>query len=112
MDRDRDTSGRTARGLRRPERSGLGHRARSKHHCNRLQEQNRAFLLAFLLGGFGAHKFYLGHVGLGILYIVLTLTLIGILFTGPAALIESIIYVTKSDEDFERIYVQERKAWF
>ena len=71
-----------------------------------------AFLLAFLLGGFGAHKFYLGHVGLGILYIVLTLTLIGILFTGPAALIESIIYVTKSDEDFERIYVQERKAWF
>ena len=71
-----------------------------------------AFLLAFLLGGLGAHKFYLGHVGLGILYIVLTLTLIGILFTGPAALIESIIYVTKSDEDFERIYVQERKAWF
>ena len=71
-----------------------------------------AFLLAFLLGGFGAHKFYLGHVGLGILYIVLTLTLIGILFTGPVALIESIIYLTKSDEDFERIYVQERKALF
>ena len=33
-------------------------------------------------------------------------------FTGPVALIESIIYVTKSDEDFERIYVQERKALF
>ena len=33
-----------------------------------------AWLLWFFLAGFGAHRFYFGHTGMGILYIVLTLT--------------------------------------
>ena len=72
-----------------------------------------AALLAFFLGGLGAHKFYLGHTGLGIVFIILTFTIIGaIFFTGPVAFIEFIIYLTKTDEEFERIYVQGRKALF
>ena len=71
-----------------------------------------AGLLAFFLGGLGGHKFYLGHTGLGILYIVLTFTIIGAFFTAPVSLIESLIYLTKSDEDFDRIYVEQRRAWF
>ena len=31
-------------------------------------------LLAFFLGGFGAHRFYLGEIGLGVLYLVLCWT--------------------------------------
>ena len=72
-----------------------------------------AGMFAFFLGGFGGHKFYLGHPGLGILYIGLSITLVGgLFFTAPVSLIEAILYWTKSDEEFERVYVQERKAWF
>ncbi len=35
-----------------------------------------AILLAFFLGSFGAHRFYLGEVGLGVLYIAFCWTLI------------------------------------
>ena len=72
-----------------------------------------AAAFAFFLGGFGGHKFYLGHPGLGILYIGRSITIVGaIFFTAPASIIETILYLTKSDEEFERVYVQERKAWF
>ena len=72
-----------------------------------------AALLAWFLGAFGAHKFYLGHTGLGIAWIFITCTIIGAIFwTWPVSFIEFIIYLTKSDEDFDRIYVQGRKALF
>ena len=71
-----------------------------------------AALLALFLGGLGIHKFYLGYAGVGIIYLVLTLTLIGALISGPLALIDFIIYLTKSDQDFDRIYVKGRRSWF
>ena len=45
-------------------------------------------LLALFLGTFGLHHFYLRRTGLGILYIVLTCTLVGAAFTGIASFIE------------------------
>jgi TM2 domain-containing protein len=41
-------------------------------------QKNRtaAFLFTFFLGGFGAHRSYLGHIGLGVLYAVLFWTFI------------------------------------
>ena len=59
-----------------------------------------AILLAFFLGGFGVHKFYLGRVGQGILYLIFFWTFI------PAviAFIEFIIYLTMSDEAFAEKY--------
>lgn len=41
------------------------------------KKQSTAFLLAFFLGGLGGHRFYLGNIGLGILYLC-TLGLLGI----------------------------------
>jgi TM2 domain-containing membrane protein YozV len=35
-----------------------------------------AVLLAFFLGGFGAHHFYMGNTGIGILYVLLFWTFI------------------------------------
>ena len=40
------------------------------------------------------------------------LLLIGPLITGVISLIEGIIYLTKSDEDFYRLYVLGKKEWF
>lgn len=59
-----------------------------------------AALLAFFLGGFGVHKFYLGQVGLGILYLVFFWTFIPAII----AFIEFIIYLTMSDEAFNQKY--------
>jgi|CZCB01.1.fsa_nt_gi TM2 domain-containing membrane protein YozV len=80
-----------------------------------------AGLLAIFLGGLGIHKFYLGFTGPGLVYLLINT--IGFFITwallfipnailGIFALIEGIIYLTKSDEEFERLYVIERRQWF
>lgn len=55
-----------------------------------------AGLFALLLGGLGAHKFYLGRTGMGVLYLLFFWTFI------PAivSLIEGIIYLTMDDHAF------------
>lgn len=55
-----------------------------------------AGVLALLLGGIGVHKFYLGKVWPGIIYLVLVWTYV------PAivALVEGIIYLTQDDNKF------------
>lgn len=69
---------------------------------NQVGQKNRivAAVLAFFLGGFGIHKFYLGRIGWGIVYLIFFWTFI------PAivAFIEFIIYLCTSDEDFARKY--------
>lgn len=59
-----------------------------------------AALFAFFLGGFGAHKFYLGKTGMGILYLIFCWTLI----TSFIAFIEFIMLLCMSDENFNRKY--------
>lgn len=56
-----------------------------------------AGLLGIFLGGFGIHKFYLGKVGMGILYLVFCWTYI------PAIVgfIEGIIYLCSSEHNFQ-----------
>jgi len=73
-----------------------------------------AALLAIFLGGIGAHEFYLGHSTSGL--IILAIGIVGLVILIPAAsiigLIEGIIYLTKSDEEFQRVYVAGGKEWF
>ena len=59
-----------------------------------------AALLAFFFGGFGLHKFYLGKPGLGFLYLLTCWT--GIPYF--VALIESIMYLCTSNDDWNRKY--------
>ena len=69
-----------------------------------------AGLLGILLGGFGVHKFYLGMTTAGIIQLVIGVFTCGI--GGIIGLIEGIIYLTKSDQDFYQQYVVEKKQWF
>ncbi|UZE95478.1 TM2 domain-containing protein [Alkalimarinus alittae] len=76
-----------------------------------------AALFAFFLGGFGAHKFYLGYNKQGVIMLVtfiLGFILLGIpsMIIGIIAFIEFILYLVKSDEDFEQTYVVGNKPWF
>jgi len=70
-----------------------------------------AGVLGILLGGLGVHKFYLGYTTAGILTILITIVTCGIV--GPIiGLIEGILYLTKNDEEFDKLYVHGDKAWF
>ncbi|WP_321419146.1 TM2 domain-containing protein [uncultured Methanomethylovorans sp.] len=66
----------------------------------RKKDKTTAGILAILLGGIGVHKFYLGEIGLGILYLCFSWTFI----PSIVGFIEGIIYLTKSDEEFEAKY--------
>ena len=59
-----------------------------------------AALFALFLGGIGVHKFYLGRVGWGILYLLFCWTFI----PSIVAFIEFIIYLTMSDAAFAKKY--------
>ena len=64
-------------------------------------ERVPAAVLALLLGALGAHKFYMGETKMGLLYLCFSWTLI----PGLIALVEGIIYLTKSDAEFQAQYV-------
>ena len=82
--------------------------------AQRASNKIAAGVCGIILGGFGIHKFILGYTGAGLIML-----LVSILSCGAAyfvmhiiGLIEGIVYLTKSDEEFVRIYVDARKEWF
>lgn len=77
-----------------------------------------AGVLAILLGSLGIHKFILGYNKEGIILLAVTLIVgfftcgVGAGLTGIIGLIEGIIYLTKSDEEFYNTYQVGQKPWF
>lgn len=73
-----------------------------------------AGICGILLGSLGIHKFILGYTTAGLIMLVASVVTCGwgAIATGVIGLIEGIIYLTKSDEDFARTYVQNQKHWF
>jgi TM2 domain-containing membrane protein YozV len=69
-----------------------------------------AGILGIVVGGFGVHKFVLGYTTEGIIQIVITFLTCGA--GGIVGIVEGIIYLTKSDEEFVRTYIQNKKGWF
>ncbi len=69
-----------------------------------------AGILAIVIGSLGVHKFVLGYTQEGIIQIVISIVTCGI--GGIIPLIEGIIYLTKSDEEFYQTYQVGKKGWF
>ena len=69
-----------------------------------------AGILGILIGSLGIHKFILGYTQEGIIQIVITVITCGM--GGIIGLIEGIIYLTKSDEEFYQTYQVGKKGWF
>ena len=70
--------------------------------AGRGKDKTTAGILGILLGGFGVHQFYLGSVGTGVILIVATLVTCGI--GAILGLVEGILILTMSDEDFNKRY--------
>ena len=69
-----------------------------------------AGILAIVLGSLGVHKFYLGYTKEGVIQLIIGLVTCGA--GGLIGLIEGIMYLTKSDEEFDETYVKGHKGWF
>lgn len=97
----------------------------AKEAFNDLGGENKkvlAGILAIILGQFGIHKFILGYQKEGIIMLVIAIVgyATACLFIGSfivmgialVGLIEGIIYLTKSDEEFYNTYQVGKKPWF
>ena len=73
-----------------------------------------AGILGILMGAFGVHKFVLGYTTQGIVMLAITVLTCGIgaSVTALIGLIEGIIYLTKSDEEFIYMYQTNKQEWF
>lgn len=77
---------------------------------------NKTFagIIAILLGCLGLHKFILGYPKEGV--IMLLISIFGFGFGASVmfivGLIEGIIYLTKSNQDFVNTYITGKKGWF
>jgi TM2 domain-containing membrane protein YozV len=73
-----------------------------------------AGILAIVVGSLGIHKFVLGYTTAGIIMLLVTVLTCGIggIVMGVIGIVEGIMYLTKSDQEFYDTYMAGEKAWF
>lgn len=73
-----------------------------------------AGILGILLGSLGIHKFILGYTTEGVIMLLVTVLSCFVLspVTHIIGIVEGIVYLTKSDEEFVTTYMQRKKGWF
>lgn len=73
-----------------------------------------AGICGILLGALGIHKFVLGYNTEGLIMLLVSLLTCGLVapVMGIIGLIEGIIYLTKTDEEFYSTYIAGKKGWF
>lgn len=68
-----------------------------------MRNKNAAGLFAIFLGWAGVHRFYLGQVGLGVLYVILTVLSFGVI-SGILSIIDAIVLFSMDEEKFDYKY--------
>ena len=71
-------------------------------------------MCAIFLGAFGVHKLILGYTRVGVIMLVVTLVTCGLggFVMGVVGVIEGIIVLAKTPEDFAATYLQGQREWF
>jgi serine/threonine protein kinase/TM2 domain-containing membrane protein YozV len=69
-------------------------------------------LLALFLGALGIHKFAQGNPAAGVLRLAFCFTFCLIPLLALISIIEGIVYLTRSDEDYYRAYYRDKQYWF
>ncbi|WP_299188646.1 TM2 domain-containing protein [uncultured Aquimarina sp.] len=85
----------------------------AKETFNEVTGDNKKVLagvLGIIFGSLGIHKFVLGYNKEGIIQLIISVVTCGA--GGIIGLIEGIIYLTKSDEEFYQTYQVGKKPWF
>jgi TM2 domain-containing membrane protein YozV len=98
-----------------PPQGPMGYQSPGQFDKSRANSQKiAAGILGLILGEFGIHKFILGMTGPGLVMLLITVCSCG--FAVPViwviGIIEGIIYLTKTDEEFWQTYMVEKKGWF
>ncbi len=77
-------------------------------------EKLSAGLCGILVGALGIHKFILGMTTPGLVMLLVTICTLGLggIPMGIIGLVEGIIYLTKSDDEFYQTYVIGKRPWF
>lgn len=73
-----------------------------------------AGIFGIVLGGFGVHKFILGYNTSGVIMLLVSVLTCGAAYVPMhiIGIIEGIIYLTRTDEEFVDTYIHSRKEWF
>jgi TM2 domain-containing membrane protein YozV len=73
-----------------------------------------AGVLGIIFGSLGVHKFILGYTTEGVIMLLVTVLSCFVLYpiTHVIGIVEGIVYLTKSDEEFVSTYIQNKKGWF
>ncbi len=72
-----------------------------------------AGICGILLGALGVHKFILGYTQEGVIMLLVTLLTCGFgaAVMSIVGLIEGITYLSKSDDEFVKTYIEHKKGW-
>jgi TM2 domain-containing membrane protein YozV/DNA-directed RNA polymerase subunit M/transcription elongation factor TFIIS len=73
-----------------------------------------AGICALLCGSLGVHKFILGFTTAGVIMLLVSFLTCGVgaVVMHVISIVEGVTYLTKTDEEFRRIYLVEKKEWF
>ena len=87
---------------------------RSAHLSDANGKKLAAGIIGIILGWLGIHKFILGYSTPGIIMLLVSILTCGwgAIPMAIIGLVEGIVYLVKSDEEFYRIYIQREKHWF
>lgn len=97
-----------------PAESSGGNELKDLSEVEVSNRKTAAGLLGIFLGAFGIHKFVLGYTSAGVIMLLVSVLTCGIgaFAMGVIGLIEGVIYISKTPEEFRATYLVARRPWF